>query len=160
MVKDPIPENENEVLSNKGKKSKERTKNRKEIGIDFQKNLLDLVPFQTAESSFQDTNKELIRLLKPRFDTKFGKSVGKKMNINETYNINLDEYGTTVWRLIDGKLTVRQIGEHIKIQYDDTVEPLYPRLAEFLRILKTNDLIDFKIPQRKKRKRRLKTKSG
>ena len=53
------------------------------------------------------------------------------------FNVNLDQYGTAVWRLFDGKLTVREIGEILKTRFGDTVEPLYARLAAFLKILKT-----------------------
>jgi hypothetical protein len=115
------------------------------------KNLLDFVPVRTCEWAKQDKNKELVRILKPRFDTKFGEKLGKKMKLKETYNINLDEYGTAVWRLIDGKLTVRDIGEMLETQFGQSVQPLYPRLAAFLRILESNNTIELK-PKRIRKK--------
>lgn len=85
-----------------------------------------------------------MRIVKPRFDTKLGKKLGKRLKIKPTFNVNLDEYGTAVWRLCDGKLTVREIGELLKTQFDEDVEPLYPRLAAFFRLLEANELIDLK----------------
>ena len=123
-------------------KKNERTENAELKG---KINLLDMVPVHNSKWVSQTENKELLRLFKPRFDTKLGKRVGKKLKIKPTYKINLDEYGTAIWRLCDGKLTVREIGEMLKTQFADDVEPLYPRLAAFLRILEANDLIKLEL---------------
>jgi len=117
------------------KKGKVSAKSKKEM------NLLEMIPIRNCKWTRQKNDQQLIRILKPRFDTKFGKKIGKKLKIKNNYNINLDEYGTAVWRLCDGKLTVHEIGEHLRAQFGDDVEPLYPRLAAFLRILKSNDVI-------------------
>lgn len=115
------------------------------------KNLLDFIPVRKLEWSSQEKNKDQLRILKPRFDTKLGKRMGKRLNLKETYNINLDDYGTAVWRLMDGKLTVREIGEMLKTQFGESVEPLYPRLAAFLRILETNEAMELTLKRVKKR---------
>ena len=115
-----------------------------------QVNLLDMIPEHTCDWSYQQKNTELVRILKPRFDTQLGKRIGKKLKVKETYNINLDEYGTAVWRTIDGKLTVGELGELLQTQFGDKVEPLYPRLAEFLRILESQNIIVIK-PKKLKR---------
>ena len=116
-------------------------------------NLLTLIPVRKSKWSRQKTDPNLVRILKPRFDTALGKRVGKRLKVEETFNINLDEYGTAVWRLIDGKLTVKEIGEILKTQFDADIEPLYPRLAAFLRILEGQKVIEFK---KKRAKRTLK----
>ena len=134
--------------SGKSKDTKGKAKKRIKI-----KNLLLIIPIRNCDWSSQANNKELIRLLKPRFDTKIGSRVGRKLKLEPTYNINLDEYGTAVWRLCDGELTVKEIGEILKTQFDESVEPLYPRLGEFFRILESNNLIIMKSKRvRKKRK--------
>lgn len=115
------------------------------------KNLLDFIPVRKLEWSSQEKNKDQLRILKPRFGTKLGKRMGKRLNLKETYNINLDDYGTAVWRLMDGKLTVREIGEMLKTQFGESVEPLYPRLAAFLRILETNEAMELTLKRVKKR---------
>ena len=109
-----------------------------------------MIPEHTCDWSYQQKNTELVRILKPRFDTQLGKRIGKKLKVKETYNINLDEYGTAVWRTIDGKLTVGELGELLQTQFGDKVEPLYPRLAEFLRILESQNIIVIK-PKKLKR---------
>ncbi len=129
--------------------SVERSKKKKE------NNLLDMIPARNCKWTQQKDNKELVKLLKPRFDTKLGSSLGEKLKIKQTFNINLDEYSTAVWRLFDGKLNVLEIGDMLKIQFGDSVEPLYPRLAAFLKILKSNNLIILKQNHPKTRKKML-----
>lgn len=132
------------------------SKSKKKKGKNLKgKNLLDFVPVRICKWSRQENKKELIRILKPRFDTKLGKRLGDKMNLKETYNINLDEYGTSVWRLMDGVLSVREIGEMLSTQYGETVEPLYPRLAAFLRILEANNAIELRQKRIKKKLKKI-----
>ncbi len=121
------------ILAVKDKKAKKK-----------QINLLDLIPVQTCDWSYQEKSPELVRILKPRFDSKLGKRFGKRFNVKETFNINLDEYGTAIWRLIDGQLTVGELGEILATQFGDKVEPLFPRLAQFLRILEGQHAIELK----------------
>jgi hypothetical protein len=139
------------VKSNGKDKIKDKGKSKKSKK---QINLLELIPVRTSKWTRRQDNPELIRILKPRFDTKLGKRLGEKFTKKESVNINLDEYGTAVWRNIDGKLTVGEIGENLSIEFGETVEPLYPRLASFLRILEGQKVIDFKNKSSKKRPKR------
>lgn len=52
--------------------------------------------------------------------------------IPEYKRITLDSYGSFVFRRIDGQTAVREIGEALRAQYGDQVEPLYDRLSLFL----------------------------
>ncbi len=131
------------------------TSNKPKIKSKKPKNLLTLIPIRNCKWTKQEKNPELIRILKSRFDTKLGKSLGDKLKIKDTYNINLDEYGTAVWQLCDGKQTVKEIGEILKIQFDQAVEPLYPRLAAFFQILESNDVIILDTPPPKKKIKRV-----
>lgn len=80
----------------------------------------------------------------PRFDTSLGKKLGDIYKMKKNRNIFLDEYGTAVWKLCNGKATVREIGDVLKEQFGEKTEPLYPRLIEFLRTLEKTDLISYK----------------
>lgn len=52
--------------------------------------------------------------------------------------IDFDEISSEVFLLIDGKRTVREIGENLKLKYGDEVNPLYERLLVFLNHIHTN----------------------
>ena len=49
--------------------------------------------------------------------------------------VHLEEMGSFIWPLIDGKHSIADIGELVKIQFGDGAEPLYPRLISYIRNL-------------------------
>lgn len=55
--------------------------------------------------------------------------------------IELDRFGSFVWRQIDGERDVYQIGKLVKDRFGQEAEPVYERLAEFLHILRSNEFI-------------------
>jgi len=51
--------------------------------------------------------------------------------------IHLDENGSFVWPLIDGKKTITQIGREVDAHFGEKANPLYERLAKFFQILES-----------------------
>ena len=51
--------------------------------------------------------------------------------------IHLDEFGSFVWKAIDGKKDLLSLGETVKEQFGEKAEPLYPRLAKYISILES-----------------------
>ena len=91
------------------------------------------VPFEQEECR--------VILLIPRYPTFAGKLFGKLLRRSAHIKVKLDELSSGVWDLVDGSRTVREIGEKIKSRYGESVEPLYPRLMEFLEILLRNNFV-------------------
>ncbi len=58
--------------------------------------------------------------------------------------IHLDDFGSFVWKLIDGESNLIIMGEKVKEQFNEKCEPLYPRLAKFFQILDSYGFIYFK----------------
>ena len=58
--------------------------------------------------------------------------------------IHLDEMGSFVWPLIDGKRDITSLGEDVKAHFGDAAEPLYPRLAKYFEILHSYGFVTFK----------------
>ena len=58
--------------------------------------------------------------------------------------IHLDENGSFVWLAIDGEKNILKIGEEVKAHFGDKAEPLYPRLAQFIKILENYKFISMK----------------
>ncbi len=50
----------------------------------------------------------------------------------------LDEYGSFVFSNIDGKKTVKEIGEELELKYGEKSHPLYERLLIFLNHIDAN----------------------
>lgn len=61
-----------------------------------------------------------------------------KFRIPEYKKTSLDEYGSCVFLQIDGKKTVKDIGENLEVKYGDKVQPLYERLLLFLNHIDVN----------------------
>ena len=58
--------------------------------------------------------------------------------------IHLEEIGSFVWPLIDGKKDIFQIGKEVKQHFGKKAEPLYPRLVQYFETLETYKFIAFK----------------
>ncbi len=70
----------------------------------------------------------LAKLLQPKLPKKYSR-------------IRLDDIGTTVWKLVDGDLTVGQIADLLHEQMGDRVEPRYERVSTFVHSLHGNGLL-------------------
>ena len=79
----------------------------------------------------------------PRFKGALGQGFCRVFRVAPWINVNLDAYGSLVWTAIDGKRTVRDLGDELKEQFGEEVEPLYWRLAEFLSLLERNTIIGY-----------------
>ena len=55
--------------------------------------------------------------------------------------IHLEEFGSFVWTSIDGKRDILAIGELVKERFGDKAEPLYERLAQYVKTLESNNFI-------------------
>ena len=57
--------------------------------------------------------------------------------------IHLDEFGSFVWKTVDGKSDIVKLGEKVKEQFGEKCEPLYPRLAKYFQILDSYGFINW-----------------
>lgn len=55
-----------------------------------------------------------------------------RFRIPEYKKIDLDAYGSYVFLQIDGKRTVKEIGENLEAKFGEQVHPLYERMLLFL----------------------------
>ena len=62
----------------------------------------------------------------------------------KTSYIHLDKTGSFIWPLIDGEKTITEIGQYVKENFKENAEPLYERLAQYIKILESYDFIYFK----------------
>lgn len=58
-------------------------------------------------------------------------------------DMGLDELGSTVWQLIDGKATVYDIGKKFEDKFGDSCKPVYERLIMYVRYLNKRGWITF-----------------
>jgi hypothetical protein len=119
-------------------------------------NILDLVPERNLHLKFSVREEPLdkaapkdpgaagtVTIMVPRFRGGLGQGFCRVFRVSPWINVNLDAYGSLVWTAMDGKRTVRQLGEKLKERFGDDVEPLNWRLAEFLSLLERNTIISY-----------------
>ena len=105
-------------------------------------NLLQLIPGQNIQA--EKTEDGLYVLLKPKYRHPWMvKHILPRLK-SPHYKIKLDDIGSFIWGLCDGRKTVKEIGGKLKEQFGDKVEPLYERLGAFFQNLEKNKFITFK----------------
>ncbi len=105
-------------------------------------NLLDLVPEPCA--SWTKNKDGLVILFKPKFKHPFFQKHILPHMRRPHYKIKLDTVGSFILEHCDGTRTVREVGEKLKAQFGDQVEPLFDRLSLFFQQLERNRFILFK----------------
>ena len=71
----------------------------------------------------------------------FNKLAQKLLKKPKISYVHLDEFGSSVWQLINGQRNIIKIGELILEKFGDKVNPLYERLAKYFQILESYGFI-------------------
>ena len=112
-------------------------KNKSEI------NLLDFIPIRHIEWK-ENPETNIIVLIKPKFENSFLKKHLLPLLKNPNFRINLDAYGSNVWKLIDGKRNIMQIADILKKSYGTVVDPVYDRVGKFMLSLEKHKFITYR----------------
>ena len=106
-------------------------------------NFLDKIPVIAEGLNFKTDENGIVTLeqVNKGITNKVFQILFKKPKISY---IHLDELGSFVWSLIDGKKTVFDYGENVKEKFGDDAEPLYERLSQYFQILKNYGFIEIK----------------
>lgn len=106
-------------------------------------NYLDLIP-QRAENLRWHTDEGTgLITLEVQNTGVFNKIAQKVFHKPQTTQVHLDETGSYLWPLIDGKRTVAELAECLKQQFGDKAEPLYPRIVKYFQIVESYHFIQF-----------------
>ena len=104
-------------------------------------NLLDLVPKRMIEHEIGDDN--LVTLLAPRFKNAFLKRWLEPRMKRPFLMVKLDEVGSAIWLLCDGKRSVKEIAQPLRDRFQEKIEPCYDRLGLFMQNLEGNQFIRY-----------------
>lgn len=105
------------------------------------KNFLDYVPVISEKNDWHEEDN--IVVIDMKHTGLFDKAAQKFWHRPSVSHIKLDEFGSFVWKSIDGKRDIEQIAKLLKEEFGDDVEPLYDRLVEYLKILYNNGFIKY-----------------
>jgi len=108
-------------------------------------NYLDLTPVRIFDHEMRDDGK--VNILLPRFKNKIALRMLKPPKKTNVIPIKLDEMGSAIWLMIDGKLRVLEISEKMQTLYPDKMQPpeeTETRITQFLSLLYQQRYISFK----------------
>lgn len=103
-------------------------------------NYLELVPVIKEDQDWIEDGAGLVKIIVLR-DGILEKILRPFIKTPRTMRIDLDAVGSCVWKAIDGKRTVEEIGIIVKEEFGEDAEPLYERLATYINILRNNKFL-------------------
>ncbi len=74
----------------------------------------------------------------------FAQKLLKKPRISQ---IHLEEFGSFLWVRTDGKQSIFELGEMVYEAFGENVEPLYPRLIQYMKNLEEYGFVNMKKPE-------------
>jgi hypothetical protein len=86
-----------------------------------------------------------VKLLVPRFRAGWMQWLQKRLR-KPHIRVSLDEIGSAVWGLIDGRRTVVEIGEELERRFGERIRPTHERLGFFFGMLRRNKLVELDEP--------------
>lgn len=105
-------------------------------------NYLDYIPVRNPRNTWEEKGGiVIIHMVHRGF---YSKVAQKFFHTPRVSHIDLDSYGSFLWRAIDGESTVGQLAEEMKTRFGKDAEPLYDRLIKYMQILRNNDFILFR----------------
>lgn len=106
-------------------------------------NYLENVPIRNEKIDWTADEKGMVTL--HIHNTGFFNRLCQKLFHRPEYShIHLDENGSFIWPLTDGKTSIMELGKPVKERFGEACEPLYPRLAEFFRRLESYGFVSYK----------------
>ncbi|MBQ6847944.1 MAG: PqqD family protein [Clostridia bacterium] len=108
--------------------------------MNMNNNFLDLVPQICEGLNWNKDENDFVTLeIQNRgLFNRIAQKVFKKPKISY---VHLDELGSFVWLLIDGKTDIAKLGVLVKEHSGEKAEPLYEKLAKYFQILKSYDFV-------------------
>lgn len=107
------------------------------------KNYLDSIPVRNPEMEWKELDKKIVEV---KVENKgFYNTLAQKLYKRPRFSyIKLDEYGSCVWKEIDGEKSIYEIGRILGEKHEGAANQLYERLSTYFRILERNKFIIFK----------------
>ena len=57
--------------------------------------------------------------------------------------VHLDEMGSFIWPIMDGKMNITEIGKLVDAEFGEKAHPLYERLAKYFQILDSYGFVEW-----------------
>lgn len=106
------------------------------------KNYLEFVPVHNPKYRWEEKESGLVTVTVVH--TGFYNWLAQKLFHTPVYSdIDLDTFGSFVWKQINGDRSVYEIAALVKAEFGKQAEPLYERLVKYVQILRNNRFVLF-----------------
>lgn len=105
-------------------------------------NYLEKIPFKNGQINWTEDECGIVTL---EIENKgvFNRIAQKLFKKPRISYVHMEEFGSFIWKRIDGKKTVSDLADELKEEFGDKAEPLYERIAKYIGILKSYNFIVF-----------------
>ena len=105
-------------------------------------NYLERVPKRPDNFTFTVSDDGIVTL---NIENKgvFNKIAQKLFKKPKTSYVHLDEMGSFIWPVMDGKMDIIEIGKLVEEKFGDAANPLYERLAKYFQILDSYGFVEW-----------------
>ena len=102
-------------------------------------NILEKIPLKLIEDWAADENGIVtLNIQNKGVFNKIAQKLFKKPKISY---VHLDEMGSFIWPLLDGKTNLIDLGKAVEEHFGEKANPLYERLAKYVKILESYSFI-------------------
>ncbi|MCI2047766.1 MAG: PqqD family protein [Faecalibacterium sp.] len=107
-------------------------------------NFLDYVPAHIELKRFSwQTQENGLVCFAIEHQNVYDKIAQKLFHTPRVTHVDLDEYGSFLWKHIDGQTSVKALAHAFREEYGEAVEPLYDRIVKYMAILHNNGFIRY-----------------
>lgn len=105
-----------------------------------QKNYLDLIPERASGLAWTQDDEGIV-VLEVENTGIFNRMAQKFFKRPKVTKVHMEQFGSFIWPLIDGKRTVTELADRLKERFGEEAEPLYPRVAKYMQIMESYHFI-------------------
>lgn len=105
-----------------------------------QKNYLDLIPERASGLAWAQDDEGIV-VLEVENTGVFNRIAQKCFKRPKVTKVHMEQFGSFIWPLIDGKRTVVELADLLKERFGEEAEPLYPRVAKYMQIMESYHFI-------------------
>lgn len=104
-------------------------------------NYLNYIPKRSEFTSYEVNEKGngVVKIENRGFYNVLARKLFKRPRYTD---VELEEFGTFIWKYIDGENTIYDIAMKVKDNFGESAEPLHERICEYFSIMADNNLIN------------------
>ena len=108
-----------------------------------EENYLDKIPMKSPNIQYH-VNEEKHIIIMEKHENIYDRLCQHLLKKPKETKIELDVYGSYVWERINGQKNIYEIGKEVSQNFGTEIEPLYERMALFIRNLEIHGLVFLK----------------